>query len=83
MSDTSRHLTEAELRAIEKEIASIDRALAKLSDRISAKHDEMAAHDQSDHNWLGRLTAELRDLESQVTEHESRWMELSERLEDA
>ncbi|WP_024444431.1 ABC-F family ATP-binding cassette domain-containing protein [Mycolicibacterium iranicum] len=79
----SATVTGAELRAIEKEIASIDRALAKLSDRISAKHDEMAAHDQSDHNGLGRLTAELRDLESQVTEHESRWMELSERLEDA
>ena len=79
----SATLTGAELRAIEKEIASIDRALTKLSDRISAKHDEMAAHDQSDHNGLGRLTAELRDLESQVTEHESRWMELSERLEDA
>lgn len=79
----SATLTGAELRAIEKEIASIDRGLAKLSDRISAKHDEMAAHDQSDHVGLGRLTAELRDLENQVTEQESRWMELSERLEDA
>jgi ATPase subunit of ABC transporter with duplicated ATPase domains len=79
----SATLTGAELRAIEKEIASIDRGLAKLSDRISAKHDEMAAHDQSDHVGLGRLTAELRDLENQVTEQESRWMELSERLEEA
>lgn len=76
-------LSGAELRTIEKEVASIDRSLAKLADRISAKHDEMAAHDQSDHVGLGRLTAELRDLESQVAEQESRWMELSERLEDA
>lgn len=71
----------AELRAVEKEISSIDRSLAKLSDRISGKHDELAAHDQSDHVGLGKLTAELRELESQVAELEARWMELSELLE--
>lgn len=71
----------AELRAVEKEISSIDRSLAKLSDRISAKHDELAAHDQSDHVGLGKLTGELRELESQVAELEARWMELSELLE--
>ncbi len=74
-------LSGAQLRTIEKEIASIDRTLAKLSDRIGAKHDEMAAHDQSDHVGLSRLTRELRDLENQVAEQESRWMELSERLD--
>lgn len=71
----------AELRAVEKEISAIDRSLAKLSDRISGKHDELAAHDQSDHVGLGKLTGELRELESQVAELETRWMELSELLE--
>ncbi|QZT65094.1 ABC-F family ATP-binding cassette domain-containing protein [Mycolicibacterium austroafricanum] len=74
-------LSGAELRNIEKEITSIDRSLAKLADRISAKHDEMARHDQSDHVGLGRLTEQLRELEGQVAEQESRWLELSERLE--
>lgn len=74
-------LSGAELRSIEKEIASIDRSLAKLSDRITAKHDELAAHDQSDHMGLGRLTGELRELEKQVAEFEARWLELSEQLE--
>lgn len=71
----------AELRAVEKEISSIDRSLAKLADRISGKHDELAAHDQSDHVGLGKLTAELRELESQVADLEARWMELSALLE--
>ncbi|CRZ13991.1 ABC-F family ATP-binding cassette domain-containing protein [Mycolicibacterium neworleansense] len=71
----------AELRAVEKEISSIDRSLAKLAGRISAKHDELAAHDQSDHVGLGKLTGELRELESQVAGLETRWMELSELLE--
>lgn len=74
-------LSGAELRNVEKEIASIDRSLAKLADRISAKHDQLAAHDQADHVGLGRLTGELRDLETQVAEFEARWMELSEKLE--
>ncbi|MGV0814860.1 ABC-F family ATP-binding cassette domain-containing protein [Mycolicibacterium boenickei] len=74
-------LSGAELRNVEKEISSIDRSLAKLAGRITAKHDELAAYDQSDHVGLGRLTAELRELESQVAELETRWMELSEQLE--
>lgn len=77
----AKGLSGAELRSIEKEIASIDRSLAKLSDRITAKHDELAAHDQSDHVGLGRLTGELRELEKQVAEFEARWLELSEQLE--
>ncbi|OMC29481.1 ABC transporter ATP-binding protein [Mycobacterium sp. GA-1841] len=74
-------LSGAEQRAIEKEISSIDRSLAKLADRIAAKHDELAAHDQSDHVGLGTLTGELREMESQVAEFEARWLELSEHLE--
>lgn len=80
-SAPAQGLSGAEVRGIEKEIASIDRSLAKLADRISAKHDELAAHDQSDHVGVGRLTGELRDLEDQVVELEARWLELSEQLE--
>jgi ABC transport system ATP-binding/permease protein len=74
-------LSGAELRNIEKEISSIDRSLAKLADRIAAKHTELAGHDQADHVGVGRLTAELRGLEDDVVELETRWLELSERIE--
>ncbi len=73
-------LSGAELRAVEKEIASIDRSLAKLSDRIAAKHQELADHDQSDHVGLAALTEQLRALEAEVEELESRWLELSDKL---
>jgi ABC-type multidrug transport system ATPase subunit len=76
-------LSGAELRATQKEIAALDRALAKLSSRINAKHVELAEHDQSDHVGLGRLTAELRDLESDLAVTESRWFELSEMVESS
>lgn len=74
-------LSGAELRNVEKEIASLDRALERLSDRIGAKHVELAEHDQSDHVGLGNLTKELRALEDEVVAKESRWLELSELLD--
>ncbi|BBX96275.1 ABC-F family ATP-binding cassette domain-containing protein [Mycobacterium lacus] len=71
----------ARRRAAEKELATIDRQLARLAERIAAKHTELAEHDQSDHVGITRLTAELRALEDEVVATEGRWLELSEVLE--
>ncbi|MGD1257521.1 ABC-F family ATP-binding cassette domain-containing protein [Mycobacterium seoulense] len=74
-------LSGAERRAAEKELAGMDRQLARLADRIAAKHHELAEHDQSDHIGIARLTQELRALEDEVASTESRWLDLSEILE--
>ena len=74
-------LSGAELRTMQKEVGALDRALTKLTARVNAKHVELADHDQSDHVGVGRLTAELRDLETELAETENRWIELSEVLE--
>ncbi|HME15719.1 MAG TPA: ABC-F family ATP-binding cassette domain-containing protein [Mycobacterium sp.] len=71
----------AELRAAQKEIAAIDRRLARLADQIAAKHEELAEHDQSDHVEITRLTQELRELEEDVAGLENRWLELSDVVE--
>ncbi|UMB71814.1 ABC-F family ATP-binding cassette domain-containing protein [Mycobacterium paraterrae] len=71
----------AELRAAQKEMATIDRRLARLAEQIEAKHQELATHDQSDHVGITRLTEQLRHLESDVADQESRWMQVSELLE--
>jgi ATP-binding cassette subfamily F protein uup len=71
----------AELRATEKEIAAIDRRLARLADQIAAKHRQLTEHDQSDHVGITRLTEELRELQDGVAQLESRWLELSEVIE--
>jgi ATPase subunit of ABC transporter with duplicated ATPase domains len=71
-------LSGAELRNVQKEITSIERSLVKLDGRIAAMHAELAAHDQSDHIEIGRLTMELRGLEDEVAAAEARWLELSE-----
>lgn len=74
-------LTGAALRAAEKELSALDRRLGKVSDQVAAKHEELARHDQSDYVGLGRLTEELRALEGEVADLETRWLELSEQLE--
>ena len=74
-------LSGAELRTLQKEIAALDRAIAKLTGRINAKHVELAEHDQSDHGSVVDLTAELRQLEAELAVKENRWLELSELTE--
>lgn len=74
-------LSGAQRRSAEKELSAVDRQLARLADRIAAKHHELAEHDQSDHVGLTRLTRELRGLEDEVAAMEGRWLELSELLE--
>jgi ATPase subunit of ABC transporter with duplicated ATPase domains len=74
-------LSGAELRGIQKEIAALDRAVAKLSEQVNAKHVALAEHDQSDHAGVTRLTRELRELEAERDDKENRWLELSESIE--
>ena len=76
-------LSGAELRSVQKEISALDRALVKLAGKVDAKHVELAEHDQSDHVGIGKLTAELRALESELAAIENRWLELSESAEAA
>lgn len=77
----SAAISGAQRRAAEKELASVDRKLAQLADRIAAKHIELAEHDQSDHVGITRLTGELLALEDEVAVAEGRWLEFSEMLE--
>lgn len=70
----------AELRNAQKELASHDRRIQKLSERINTLHQAFAAHDQSDYAGLGVLQAELSTLEADLVTLETRWLELSELL---
>ncbi|WP_353810507.1 ABC-F family ATP-binding cassette domain-containing protein [Agromyces sp. SYSU T00194] len=74
-------LSGAERRTAEKELASIDRRLEKLRVEIAQAHERLAAHDQTDFTGLGVLTVELGELEASVADLETRWLEVSERLE--
>jgi len=74
-------LSGAERRTLEKELSATDRRLEKLAGAIRSKHDEFAAHDQSDYAGLGALQTELSALETEHAAAEERWLELSTQLE--
>ena len=78
---TTSAMTGAALRNLQKEISALDRAITKLTERINAKHVELAEHDQSDHAAISGLTAALRELEAELAVKENRWLELSELIE--
>ena len=71
----------AQRRTVEQELAAVDRQLARLAERITAKHLTLAEHDQSDHVGITKLGHELRALEEEVAASESRWLDLSETLD--
>ncbi|MGH3155482.1 MAG: ABC-F family ATP-binding cassette domain-containing protein [Streptosporangiaceae bacterium] len=73
-------LSGADRRATEKEISAIDRRLTRLADRIKAAHQSMADHDQSDYQGLLDKTRDLRALETEVADLETRWLELAEQV---
>jgi ATPase subunit of ABC transporter with duplicated ATPase domains len=77
----SEGMSGAQRRAVEKELAAVERLLARLAERITATHLDLAEHDQSDHVGITRLGQELRALEDEVATSESRWLELSETLD--
>ncbi|WP_166984310.1 ABC-F family ATP-binding cassette domain-containing protein [Paramicrobacterium fandaimingii] len=71
----------AERRAAQKELSAVDRKIAKLQKQIARVHQELADHDQADYEGLGSLTATLQGIEAEVSDLETRWLELSEQLE--
>ncbi|HLS63822.1 MAG TPA: ABC-F family ATP-binding cassette domain-containing protein [Ruania sp.] len=73
-------LTGAELRAAQKQLASIERRLDKLAGQIAAQHEQLAAHDQSDYQGLQERAAALRALEAEVADLEEQWLEVSEQI---
>ncbi len=71
-------LSGAELRTAQKEVAAIERRLAKLTSLIDAAHVRIAEHDQNDYTGVAAQTNTLQELESEVSQLEERWLELSE-----
>lgn len=74
-------LSGAQIRSVQKDIAALDRTLAKLAEKVNAIHVQLAEHDHTDHVGITRLHQHLQELESELEAKEQRWLELSEMLE--
>lgn len=74
-------LSGAELRTVEKELASVERRMERLQADIAKSRDGLADLDQSDYQLLNAEMAKITTLEDEVAALEERWLELSERLD--
>jgi ATPase subunit of ABC transporter with duplicated ATPase domains len=70
----------AERRVAEKELAAVERRMAKLQEQIDADRTALAEHDQSDYVGLGEKMAAIGALETELLTLEDRWLELGEQL---
>jgi ATP-binding cassette subfamily F protein uup len=79
-TDAPSALSGAALRDTQKEIASVERRLAKLTDQINDAKNALATHDHSDYQGLSKRMKEISALEADVQDLEERWFELTELL---
>lgn len=75
-------LSGAELRAAQKEVASVERRMTKLTEQVEKAKHSLADHDQGDYAGLAEEMKKISALEDELAEQELRWLELSEALED-
>jgi ATPase subunit of ABC transporter with duplicated ATPase domains len=73
-------LSGAELRAAQKELASIERKLTKLQEQTRAERAALADEDQSDYVGLAAKMEHITALEAEAEELEGRWFELTEQV---
>ncbi|MEV8220683.1 ABC-F family ATP-binding cassette domain-containing protein [Microbacterium sp. NPDC077391] len=67
-------------RAVEKEIAALERRMQKLNDQIDRARHALADHDQADYTGLGERMQRIQAQQGEVEELELRWFELTEDL---
>nr|WP_274617644.1 ABC-F family ATP-binding cassette domain-containing protein [Nesterenkonia sp. AY15] len=73
-------LSSAEEREVRKEVGALERKMQKLITQMEKKQRQMADHDPSDFEGLGKLTADVSRLQGENEKLEERWLELSEKV---
>ena len=74
-------LSNAEQRALKKQLQSTERKMATMNDRISQATERLHAADPSDYVALGDIQQEIEGYREQLDELEIQWLELTETLE--
>ncbi|UFU03804.1 ATP-binding cassette domain-containing protein [Ruania suaedae] len=70
----------AELRAVKKQLTSLERRMEKTGGEIERRQTALADHDQSDFEGLAAAMAGIRALQAEQTALEEEWLELSEQV---
>ena len=76
-------LSNAELRALKKQLQSSERKIATANGRIVEATERLQSADPTDYVALGSIQQEIEDLRVQLDQLESDWLEITEVLESA
>ncbi|MBN9606298.1 MAG: hypothetical protein J0G30_06780 [Actinomycetales bacterium] len=74
-------LSGAERRTLEKELAALERRIAKLGDDIARRDAAMAEHDPADYAGLAAAAADAQRVRDELADAEERWLEVSSELD--
>jgi DNA repair exonuclease SbcCD ATPase subunit len=74
-------LSGADLRAAEKNLSRIERALAKLTDELLELDERLVAHQPTDYEGLAELAKQRDEIEAKRSSLELEWLETSELLQ--
>ncbi|WP_218221633.1 ABC-F family ATP-binding cassette domain-containing protein [Nesterenkonia sp. Act20] len=77
---TPSGLSSAEERELRKEVGALERKMQKLTTQIEKKQRQMADHDPTDSEGLGKLSADVQRLQGDNAKLEERWVELYEQV---
>ncbi|MBE1515819.1 ABC-F family ATP-binding cassette domain-containing protein [Nesterenkonia halotolerans] len=77
---TPSGLSSAEERELRKEVGALERKMQKLTTQIEKKQRQMADHDPTDSEGLGKLSADVERLQGDNAKLEERWVELYEQV---
>jgi ATP-binding cassette subfamily F protein uup len=80
LDDLGRSRSPADVRAAKKELARVERQLARVSERIDNVHAAMIEH-ATDFVRLEELDREVRELTAEQHELEHQWLVVAERVE--
>ncbi|WP_341974099.1 ABC-F family ATP-binding cassette domain-containing protein [Microbacterium sp. LWO13-1.2] len=80
-ASASASLDGAALRTAQKEIASLERRIQKLTQQVNAAKQALAEHDQGDYEGLGTKMKAISAQQAEIEELELRWFELTEQLD--
>lgn len=77
----SGFLSNAELRALKKELQSLERKMVTAQKRVDALRASLLEADPTDFVKLGDIQTQVDGAQAQLEAHEAAWLEVSERLE--
>ncbi|MFI6760295.1 ABC-F family ATP-binding cassette domain-containing protein [Micromonospora sp. NPDC050417] len=77
--DGAAPLSAAEVRLAKKELSKLERQIAKLDQRESALHDQMAEH-ATDYAKVAELDNQLRAVRAEREQTEETWLALAEQV---